>query len=227
MASGRNTLALAAAEPIAPVPMAITLPEKDGANYIARYRLRWRDPTRGGDPNQPPPSIEFEIDATTGQIHMMNVRNPNTFRPDLKLNVHPPVVGRIGQGSQGTPIGPGRKITPVSLAYAQAFLTAILPQLSDYIKKTGFAVKTPVLVKDVNMIKYLAKYSCGIVEGDPTADIYLRCAIGAVRATTPVTMGEASQRIKADSGKLESLYYDDKAYWGSRPPIDVPISVQK
>ena len=30
--------------------------------------------------------------------------------------------------------------------------------------------------------------------------------------------------INADSGKLESLYYDDKAYWGSRPPIDVPIS---
>jgi len=26
---------------------------------------------------------------------------------------------------------------------------------------------------------------------------------------------------------LESLYYDDKAYWGSRPPIDAPISTGK
>lgn len=31
--------------------------------------------------------------------------------------------------------------------------------------------------------------------------------------------------VNADSDKLESLYYDDKAYWGSRPPIDVPISL--
>jgi hypothetical protein len=30
--------------------------------------------------------------------------------------------------------------------------------------------------------------------------------------------------VNADSGKLESLYYDDKAYWDCRPQIDVPIS---
>jgi hypothetical protein len=30
--------------------------------------------------------------------------------------------------------------------------------------------------------------------------------------------------VNADTGKLESLYYDDKAYWDCRPPIDVPIS---
>ena len=33
--------------------------------------------------------------------------------------------------------------------------------------------------------------------------------------------------VNADNGKLESLYYDDKAYWNSRPSIDVPISVKK
>jgi len=32
--------------------------------------------------------------------------------------------------------------------------------------------------------------------------------------------------VNADNGKLESLFYDDKAYWDSRPPIDVPISVK-
>lgn len=31
--------------------------------------------------------------------------------------------------------------------------------------------------------------------------------------------------VNADNGNLESLYYDDKVYWGSRPPINVPISV--
>lgn len=33
--------------------------------------------------------------------------------------------------------------------------------------------------------------------------------------------------VNMDNGKLESLYYDDKAYWNSRPPIDVPISVKQ
>jgi hypothetical protein len=32
--------------------------------------------------------------------------------------------------------------------------------------------------------------------------------------------------VNADSGKLESFYYDDMAYWNSRPPIDAPISIQ-
>lgn len=32
--------------------------------------------------------------------------------------------------------------------------------------------------------------------------------------------------VNADNGKLESLYYDDKAYWGIRPPIDAPISIK-
>ncbi|MGH7990279.1 MAG: hypothetical protein ACREDS_08850, partial [Limisphaerales bacterium] len=33
--------------------------------------------------------------------------------------------------------------------------------------------------------------------------------------------------VNADNGKLESLYYDDKAYWNSRPPIDVPITLKQ
>ena len=32
--------------------------------------------------------------------------------------------------------------------------------------------------------------------------------------------------VNVDNGKLESLYYDDKAYWNSRPAIDVPISIK-
>ena len=33
--------------------------------------------------------------------------------------------------------------------------------------------------------------------------------------------------VNTDNGKLESLYYDDTAYWSSRPPIKVPISSGK
>lgn len=33
--------------------------------------------------------------------------------------------------------------------------------------------------------------------------------------------------VNTENGRLESLYYDDKAYWDSRPAIDVPISSGK
>lgn len=31
--------------------------------------------------------------------------------------------------------------------------------------------------------------------------------------------------VNADTGRVESLYYDDLAYWNERPPIDVPITL--
>jgi hypothetical protein len=33
--------------------------------------------------------------------------------------------------------------------------------------------------------------------------------------------------VNAENGVVESLYYDDTAYWNSRPPISVPISTAK
>jgi 20S proteasome alpha/beta subunit len=32
--------------------------------------------------------------------------------------------------------------------------------------------------------------------------------------------------VDADNGTVKSLYYDDKSYWGNRPPIDAPISIK-
>jgi len=155
-------------------PPEITPPIHDGTHYIARYRIRWYDPARGGNPNSPLTSAEFEINAETGQIQMVNIRNPNTYRPDPKLNAQPPAIGQIGNGPGGTPIGPGRKVTPVSPAFARAFLTAILPQLSDFVKKGNLAAKSPASAKDVDMTRYLAKYNCGIVEDDPCAFIDMK-----------------------------------------------------
>jgi hypothetical protein len=148
-----------------------TLPKRDGKNYIARYHFIWHDLTRGGNPYQPPLSIEFEIDASTGQIQMLEISNPNTYQSDLKVNVSPFV---IGGGPASMPVGPGRKITPVTPAYAKAFLTAILPQLSDFVKKGNLTVEAPTSVKDVDMARYLEKYNCGVVEGDPRAYIDMK-----------------------------------------------------
>ena len=146
----------------------ITRPKEDRGHIIARYRIRWRDPTRGGNPKNPPPSIEFEINATTGQIHVVNIDNPNTYRTDIQLTVKPIVTG---SGPTAMPAGIGRPITPVSPEYAKAFLKAILPQLADFVKKANLTIKAPGSASEVDMSKYLAKYNCGIVEGDPRAFI--------------------------------------------------------
>jgi len=149
-------------------PPQITPPPQNEGHFIARYRIRWYDPTRGHDPNNPPLSIEFEVDAATGQIQMLNMLNPNTYRPDLNLNIRPLV---IGNGPQSMPVGSGWAITPVSQEYAKAFLKAIMPQLDDFVKTSGILVKTPIAINDVDMTKYLAEYNCGFVEGDPRAFI--------------------------------------------------------
>lgn len=144
-------------------PAHITKPAKVGKNYVPRYRIRWNDPTRGS-PDNPPPSMDLEIDATTGRIHLMYLLNPNTWRAPPKVDVQPP---KLGTGPQTAYRG-GRKVSPVSAAYAQAFLTAILPQLSDYAKTAGFSVSLPVATNDV------AKYDCGLTEGKPRAFLDLK-----------------------------------------------------
>jgi len=152
-------------------PPKMDLPPRDKSHSIARYRISWHDPTRGSDPTQPPRSIEFEIDATTGQIDMVNVDNPNTYRADLKTDVAPQV---IGKGPTSEPVGPGRKVTPVRPQYGREFLNAILPQLADFVRKGNLSIKPPVSKDDVDMAKYMSMYNCGIVEGDPQAFIDMK-----------------------------------------------------
>ena len=144
----------------------IDLPPTNNGHDIARYRIRWYDPTRGGDPATPPRSIEFEIDATTGQIHVVNIDNPNTYRADIQLTVKPIVTG---SGPSAMPAGVGRPITPVNQEYAMSFLKAILPQIANFAKTADLKVAHPISIHEVDMEKYLAKYNCGLVEGDPRA----------------------------------------------------------
>ena len=36
---------------------------------------------------------------------------------------------------------------------------------------------------------------------------------------------KAAAEVNADNGHVESLYYDDKAYWDARPAVTAPISL--
>jgi hypothetical protein len=152
-------------------PPRIDLPPRDKNHLIARYRIIWHDPKRGSNPSQPPRSIEFEIDATTGRIQMVNIYNPNTYLADLKIDILPQV---IGQGPTSQPVGPGRKVTPVSPQYARTFLNAILPQLADFVRMANLSIRPPVSTDDIDMAKYVTIYSCGIVEGDTQAFIDMK-----------------------------------------------------
>lgn len=134
----------------------VTKPAKVETNTVPRYRITWSDPSRG-NPDNPPVSADFEIDATTGKIHLMYLLNPNTWREPPKIDLHPPVV------SQGPEIQfqGGRKIEPVSSAYAEAFLKATWPQLTNYLKTAGFVERLPITTSQI------AKYECGLIEGRP------------------------------------------------------------
>jgi hypothetical protein len=52
-----------------------------------------------------------------------------------------------------------------------------------------------------------------------------RCFFEWYYPTNGDTQSRIEAEVNADTGKLESLYYDDKAYWNRRPPIDAPISI--
>jgi hypothetical protein len=146
-------------------PPRIDPPARIGKNYVPRYRVWWGDPTRGSPQNMPT-SADFEVDATTGQIQMMYLLNPSTFRESPTIDVKPPVLSTSAE----TRYRGGRPMIPVSQTFSNAFLNAILPQCDAYIKAAGFAVTVPITTNDVNMSRYV----CSLVDNDPMAVIDLR-----------------------------------------------------
>ena len=147
-------------------PPKITPPPRFGKNQVARYRVQWFDYSFG-NPDDPPLSAQFEVDATTGKIHMMYLFNKKSWRPDPQIDVKPTI---IGKAAQTVPVGPGRRMYRVNKEYSDAFLAAILPQCSDYIKATGFHIPIPITTNDVDM----SKYEFGIVDNDPNVFMDLK-----------------------------------------------------
>lgn len=133
------------------LPPKIKLPLKNEGHLVARYLIEWPVP------GQPDPgkfgiyhdSAKIEVDASTGQIQMLSV-SPSARRPDPKLDVHPHL---LAPPPKSQLIG-GAKVFPVSQAYAHAFLVAILPQLSDFVKRSGVDVKIPITTDDIDMAHY-------------------------------------------------------------------------
>jgi len=146
-------------------PPLITPPERVGTNWIPRYRLRWVDPRwSGGADTMIPALLDMEINAGNGRIEMIIISSRETRRLSPKVAVVPPVLHpKPPEKNSGT------DTAAVSTLYANAFLEAILPQISDFILKAGLRLPLPITTSNLVMTNYI----CRLLNGQPIAQLYL------------------------------------------------------
>lgn len=149
-------------------PPLVTPPPEIGTNYIPRYLFRWIDPQwpASKEPGAIIPSLlDVEVNASNGVIEMMTISSRESRRPSPEVDVVPPLLHpKAPQKLSG-----GMDTAPVSEADARVFLNAILPQLSDFIIKSGLNLPTPVTTNQLGMTNYI----CRIFKGQPIAQLYL------------------------------------------------------
>lgn len=166
----------------------VTLPEKTGTNYIARYRFRWLDPNWPSHKEAGliiPALLDVEINASNGAVEMWVTASRDTCRPSPKVDVIPPLQHNGNQ----RPKPPGSATAAVSAAYSAAFLNAILPDISDFVVKAGLNIPGPITTNQINLPKYI----CRILDGQPIAQLYL-------------TNGD---RFNYEHGHVEAFYAHD------------------
>src|ERR1017187_1335717 len=146
----------------------ITLPEKVGTNYVARYMFQWLDPTWRGSKTIVPSLLTVEVNASNSRIEMMSITSRETQRPSPKVDVEPAHVQKADQPQSRQE--EGKKTEYINSAYAEAFLNAILPQVSEFIIKAGLSIATPLTTNDVDISQYI----CTLDRGNPNAQLYLK-----------------------------------------------------
>jgi len=129
----------------------ITPPKRNEGKMIARYLVEWVDPNQISPGGIPLERTAVEVDASTGRIEMLGIQTKQAKRPDPKLDVKPPVLASIPKSQL---VGGGTQMNHVGKAYKDALLAAILPQVSDFIRKAGIDAKIPITANDVDMAHY-------------------------------------------------------------------------
>ena len=151
----------------AETPPKITPPEKIGFHVVPRYLFQWLDPNWWGSKTITAALLTVEVNASDGQIEMVTICNNLTQRPGPKIDVEPPLLKRSNPA--GPPPAEGRNTEPVSKEFSDAFLAAILPQVSEFILKAGLSIPTPLTTNRVD----LSQLYCAIYQGQLTAQLYL------------------------------------------------------
>ena len=115
---------------------------------------------------------------------MVVINSRDTRRPSPKVGVVPRLLHpRPPVESPGTPT------KPTSAAYAEAFLGAILPQISEFVVKIGLTNSVGAISNRSAVTNYL----CRILEGQPIAQLFL-------------TNGD---RFNFEHGHVEAFYAHD------------------
>jgi hypothetical protein len=155
-------------------PPLITAPEKIKGTAVARYRIRWTDPTRparGGAGAMPPIALDMEIDASNRRVEMVCLGPTNGVRPDPKVDVVPSLVENPF-AKRGLPIGlgEGKKTEPLTVAYRQQFLDTILSDFAVYARRVGVMETLPIISNNIDF----AKSAFWSDHGDPQTMLILK-----------------------------------------------------
>jgi hypothetical protein len=114
--------------------------------------------------------LDIEVNASSGQVEKMFMTTRNVSRPQPNVEVKPPLLARGPHPERKLLPSEGRKTDPASPAYSATFLSAILPQISDFAAKLKLDLRLPLTTNDVD----LPRYFCGILEDRPTAQLFLK-----------------------------------------------------
>ncbi len=127
----------------------ITLPEKMGFNYVPRYRFRWvTSRSKSNDSSVVPAVFDIEVNAENRQIEMLSFAGIESQLPGPKVEVRPQIIKRSEEPELQR--GPVEAVW-ANKQYAVAVLKAILPEISDFITKTGIPLQTPVTTNDIDI----------------------------------------------------------------------------
>jgi len=150
-------------------PPVVTAPRNVGTNCVARYLFQWLDrklPTTRKEGATFPALLAVEVNASNGRVEMWINNSAATRQRSPTVNVRPP----LQQPQNPTPqLAGGTQTFSVDMTSANAFLAAILPQLSEFITKVGLDISTPVTTNQI----VTTNYACRVLEGKPMAQFYL------------------------------------------------------
>jgi hypothetical protein len=147
-------------------PPKVTLPIKTGGHEVPRFLFQWLDPDWKG--SVVAGDLTVEVNSSNGQIEMVTLSPTLGKRPEPKVDVQPPPANPRPQ-TPGPHTGEAKPLIPTTKAFSDAFLAAIMPQVSDFIVRAGLRVPTPLTTNQVDM----SIPACWIDNGRPGSQFYL------------------------------------------------------
>lgn len=138
----------------------VTLPEKIGTNFVARYDVKWIT----SPPSLERAYVEVEVNASNKRVQMLSIFSPRIPREELKIDerilaLNKPIKQQVTQ--QAPPVVGG--------AERSVFLMSILPGVSDFAKRLQIPLPT-LTTNDIDM----EHTKCWVQDGKTFANVRLK-----------------------------------------------------